>query len=591
MKNRLLIVFATLIAPGLLSLYFGLASVETAAAVNISLLALSEVSQLGLGQIRADVEEAKRLIEKNRSLLEQRFGAFVEIDPNSLTADSWQLKAKNYLTAEDVEKIRNDIRNALDEIHVAQYLETIPIIVLDVPAKPEPSPEVPKPPVVIKPSNEETAKPAIPPNPLDMAKKLIEDNRSVLEQQFGEFVEIDLNSLTNDGWQLKAKKYLTTEEVVEYREDIKQTLVDMGVGQYLEKVMIKGFVRLDVDPDRIIELSTKEWSEELRQVLRMLPEVDEQNKTIRFVTGVPGAAARKESLRQELKNILSRYGFSAFAIIIDSLAEPDFPRAEPRPSPKPTEPVPPIPVTSSTMPNVFSAPVHSVYTPRGHVCFLKRFFSCFATEPCLPVVDPTFVVASAENIHANTLARPTLSQTGTWNNPELIDRLVAVFQPEGAIAERVFGNRPTTDVIQVSYESLKTSLETSTSAVHSLQLANEIFGRGAHLYWQGDYKNALQQFELGITSNPEDARLWYFKGFCELALGRNNDAEKSIVTAIVLHEKTLDKREVSYALERVQGKFRVLVESLRPRAAIILRGEKMKTTGTKRVQLVLESRP
>lgn len=594
MKSGLLISFAILSAPALLSLKPGLALTKTVAAVHGFAVAFSGVSEVGPSQARGDVEEAKRLVKENSALLERKFGESVEIDSNSLTADGWRLKAKKYLTPEEVAKISNEIREALQEIHVTQYLENISnaenfAINLELPAKPESSSDAPQPPLVGPASADGLTQMATHSDPVEMARKIIEENRLWLEARFGEFVEIDPNSLTADGWQLKAKKYLTPEEGAKSSSDLREALLELNVAQYLEKVTVEGFVRLEVDPYRIIESSKKEWPDEFRKVVRVPPKVDEQKKILQFVTDVPLAVAEKESLQKKLKEILSRYGFSAFTVVIDS---PPIP-SRPRPSPEPAEPSPPARATAptnsdlSTMTTMSATPAYSIVTPQGHVCFLRRLFKCSEIHPCLAVVEPASAMIPIERAPLYASARPASLKNEMWNDRELINRLIAMFQPYGSVAENLFGNRLAKDVVQVSYESITMSSE--ISIVQSLELANEVFGRGVHLYWQGDYKNALQQFQLGVQLNTEDARLWYFKGFCELALGRKSEAEKSIVTAIVLHEKTLDKREIARALERVQGKFRMVVESLRPRASILLRAEKMKATETKPAQLAFES--
>ncbi|MBC7354174.1 MAG: tetratricopeptide repeat protein [Thermogutta sp.] len=165
----------------------------------------------------------------------------------------------------------------------------------------------------------------------------------------------------------------------------------------------------------------------------------------------------------------------------------------------------------------------------------------------------------------------------------MIARLVAAFAPNGPEAEALNGNHPTKTVLQVSYESVNTSGNTASGGFVSPQLASELFGRGSHFFWEGNYAQALELFDMGLGINPDDARLWYFKGFSEMALNRMDDAERSIVTAIVLHEKSSNTREIAQSLERVQGRFRAVIEKLRPKAALALRTTRV--TGPKAATL------
>lgn len=93
---------------------------------------------------------------------------------------------------------------------------------------------------------------------------------------------------------------------------------------------------------------------------------------------------------------------------------------------------------------------------------------------------------------------------------------------------------------------------------------DHLFGTGTHLFWKGRYSEALGVFQRAIQFHAEDARYWYFKGFCEIALGDKESAEDSLAKAIVLHENGCpNSQKVSDALSRVQGKFRVELERAR----------------------------
>lgn len=95
--------------------------------------------------------------------------------------------------------------------------------------------------------------------------------------------------------------------------------------------------------------------------------------------------------------------------------------------------------------------------------------------------------------------------------------------------------------------------------------AAELFGRASTLFWAGKFSEALELLDEAVSCAPADPRLWYFKGLAEQALGRSNDARRSLARAILLHETASaeDQSLVTQSLSRLQGKARRALEEAR----------------------------
>lgn len=103
-------------------------------------------------------------------------------------------------------------------------------------------------------------------------------------------------------------------------------------------------------------------------------------------------------------------------------------------------------------------------------------------------------------------------------------------------------------------------------------LASEFFGVGFDAYWKADYSKALTYLNHGLQASDRDARLWYYKGFAEIELGRQHEALASLAEAVrVQLAHPTQNRRVSRALERIQGDARVRLEEARLQAQSMLR--------------------
>jgi hypothetical protein len=95
--------------------------------------------------------------------------------------------------------------------------------------------------------------------------------------------------------------------------------------------------------------------------------------------------------------------------------------------------------------------------------------------------------------------------------------------------------------------------------------AERDYGHGRELYRSGDYHAAEQAFDASIKANERDARYLYFRGLCRWQQGRTEEAGRDFARAAKLERQSLpNPREIDFALERVQGGPRQVLNRYRP---------------------------
>jgi|GEM_PF-6933902 len=216
---------------------------------------------------------------------------------------------------------------------------------------------------------------------------------------------------------------------------------------------------------------------------------------------------------------------------------------------------------------------------------LSRLFRWLGGTRCCPTYWVCLPPVSCDGcwVMAQSYAPvPALPQLAVYAGQ--LSRLLALTQAEQTLAlVSSRSARSTTEVVPVAAgaggreepstfsRSATTPAEIiRTGKVSQNETVGELFGRAATLYWARHYREALVLLESAVKLAPEDPRLWYFKGFAELASGDNAAGERSLAKAIYLHETCSpeDKAKVAAAVSRVQGKFRVMLEEVRLRTAL-----------------------
>jgi tetratricopeptide (TPR) repeat protein len=95
----------------------------------------------------------------------------------------------------------------------------------------------------------------------------------------------------------------------------------------------------------------------------------------------------------------------------------------------------------------------------------------------------------------------------------------------------------------------------------------QLYGKGVHEYFSGDYTKAFEQLTAAIAAGSHDPRVFYFRGLAYLKFGRTPEAKLDFQKGAELESRDVNKYyNVGRALERVQGSDRQLLESYRVQA-------------------------
>jgi len=93
---------------------------------------------------------------------------------------------------------------------------------------------------------------------------------------------------------------------------------------------------------------------------------------------------------------------------------------------------------------------------------------------------------------------------------------------------------------------------------------SRLYGAGVHAYFGGDYVRAHELLTRAIKLGMEDPRAYYYRGLAYLKLGRPEEAEEDFRKGAEIEAKDFGIfYEVGRALERVQGRPRLLIEKHR----------------------------
>ncbi len=100
-------------------------------------------------------------------------------------------------------------------------------------------------------------------------------------------------------------------------------------------------------------------------------------------------------------------------------------------------------------------------------------------------------------------------------------------------------------------------------------LLSQMYGSGIHAYFSSDYQGAYDHFTAAVDGGSKDPRCYYFRGLTYLRLGRPEEAEMDFQKGADLEAEDVTRfYNVSRALERIQGRQRMMIEQLpRPELA------------------------
>lgn len=95
-------------------------------------------------------------------------------------------------------------------------------------------------------------------------------------------------------------------------------------------------------------------------------------------------------------------------------------------------------------------------------------------------------------------------------------------------------------------------------------LLQELYGRGVHAFFSGQYEQAHDLFTLAIDQGSQDPRVYYFRGLTYSRTGRPDEAESDFKEGARLEASgAAIQLDIGRALQRVQGRTRLKLENER----------------------------
>jgi Tfp pilus assembly protein PilF len=117
--------------------------------------------------------------------------------------------------------------------------------------------------------------------------------------------------------------------------------------------------------------------------------------------------------------------------------------------------------------------------------------------------------------------------------------------------------------------ALSCALSTPSAAfARDWNAADMLYSRGVQAYFAGQDDEAEQYLTRAVQSNPNDPRPYYFRAMSRLRRGRDAEARQDMQAGAVVEARAPSRWAVGSALERVQGRDRLLLEDYRRRARV-----------------------
>lgn len=130
-------------------------------------------------------------------------------------------------------------------------------------------------------------------------------------------------------------------------------------------------------------------------------------------------------------------------------------------------------------------------------------------------------------------------------------------------------------MLRTSFWVLVAGLVISAASILAQEsVLSQFYGQGVHKYFMRDYARAFEDFNTAIENGSDDPRCYYFRGLTYLQLGREDEARADFAKGAELEMKSATKFfNVSRALERIQGRQRLIIEEYRAQARLAVMRE------------------
>ncbi|OYP33790.1 hypothetical protein CGZ80_17750 [Rhodopirellula sp. MGV] len=96
----------------------------------------------------------------------------------------------------------------------------------------------------------------------------------------------------------------------------------------------------------------------------------------------------------------------------------------------------------------------------------------------------------------------------------------------------------------------------------------EVYGRGVHAYYAGDYAGAFDELTAAIDGGSRDPRAYYFRGIVSHLQGRPEQAESDWETGAEIEAMHGGSQYIGRSLSRFQGSARLKLENIRQKARL-----------------------
>lgn len=113
--------------------------------------------------------------------------------------------------------------------------------------------------------------------------------------------------------------------------------------------------------------------------------------------------------------------------------------------------------------------------------------------------------------------------------------------------------------------ALSGSLE---SSAQDPTILAEVYGRGVHAYYSGQYSEAYSQLSSAISGGSQDPRAYYFRGIVSYRQGRTYEAEGDWMQGAQLEATGRGGSGIGRSLSRFQGSGRLKLEEFRQKARL-----------------------
>lgn len=119
-----------------------------------------------------------------------------------------------------------------------------------------------------------------------------------------------------------------------------------------------------------------------------------------------------------------------------------------------------------------------------------------------------------------------------------------------------------------SFALMLLAVPTPQNASAQSEVLAEMYGRGVHAYFAGDYIAANEFLTMAIDNGTDDPRAYYFRGLVSHTSGRQEEAKDDWNKGAEMEASGKASRSIGKSLSRFQGTARLELESIRQTARL-----------------------